>query len=105
MTKKLWIKLWPDLLLGSGRWRRVNVYESGIYFQILVRADEEGGLRTGSLPWTAEYLADDLEIDRRRMKKLENALDKLVRLDLLYKHPKDGAFCISRHERLQAQRK
>ena len=101
MARFPWIKLWPDRLLASARWRRVTIYEAGTYLQILLRVDGDGALRTGATPWTVDDLAYDLGISKRRCKRLQAAVDRLLRLDLLARSDEDGALCISRFDALQ----
>jgi hypothetical protein len=104
MAKKLWIKLWPDLLASSPRWHKTSCYQAGVYMNILIRVDDVGALRSGSTPWKPALLAEEMRIDKRHTKKLEAAIARLVELDLLSIDAKDGAICVCRHERLQGKR-
>lgn len=105
MTHNPWIKLWREKILASPRWKRVDMYQAGTYMQIILRVDDSGALRTGTLAWKVSDLAYDLSLDKRRTKRLQAAVDKLVRLDLCFVDPKDGAICISRHCELQQRGK
>lgn len=97
-----WIRLWRDRLLASSRWRRLNLYQHGVYLAVLLRADEHGALRTGSRAWTVADLQYDLGGDRRRTARLQAALDLLVDVELLAVDDQDGALLVQRWHELQA---
>ncbi len=99
-----WCKLWPDKLLASSRYRRLNLYHHGVYFAVFLRVSAggvDGELRTGPRPWTIEDLALDLNLDRRRVKRLAAALERLVEEGLL-EVAEDGAWRVARWGELQA---
>jgi len=100
MAKQLWIKLWPDLLLSSPRYRRATQYQQWVWHQVQLRINDDGELRTDGLVWDIKILAEELGIDKRSTPRLESAVDRLVKLDLLSRKD-DGTICLSRHKRLQ----
>lgn len=99
-----WCKLWHEKLLASSRWRRLTVYEKGVYMEIFLRCascDERGALRTGTRPWNLADLAMDMGADRRRVARLGKAVNRLLDEGLLGR-AEDGALILSRWEALQA---
>lgn len=104
MAPTHWCKLWPDKLLASARWRRLNVYQQGVYFAVFLRCaaiGDGGHLRTAGKPWSLADLALDLGCDRRRTKRLGDAVNHLIAEGLLEILP-DKTLRVARWDDLQA---
>jgi len=104
MAGKPWAKVWPEKWLASQRTRSLDYESQGLYWAIFMRAaaaNERGELRVGDRPWTLADLALDLNLDRRRMARLEQRLERLLSVGLLERLP-DGCLAVARWDALQA---
>jgi len=115
MAPTHWCKLWPDKLLASARWKRLTTYQQGVYINVFLRCasiGDGGHLRTAGKPWSLADLAQDMGCDRRRIKRLGDAVNHMVAEGLLEMivsaelddqgQPKEKTLRVARWDELQA---
>ncbi len=80
MKRKPWKKIWHEKLLSSTRFRRLRPYDRGIYFTLILLADETGKVLSGNRPLFSDDLA--FELGRERSKKaVHDSIQRLLAVE------------------------